>query len=101
MIKGSEDINDLKCEKILFPFSDNLMQYLQDYVVPEFIAFYIASAFERDAIYDGTIEHINITRSDIVPIEDAVFKLFEIKSSLRIINNNPLTLEKIKYSIED
>lgn len=40
-----EDISDEECEKVINPFYDNYDSYLEEYVVPEVIAFYIASSF--------------------------------------------------------
>ena len=40
-----EDISDEECEKVINPFYDNYDSYLEEYVVSEVIAFYIASSF--------------------------------------------------------
>ena len=40
-----EDISDEECEKVINPFYDNYHCYVEEYVMPEVIAFYIASSF--------------------------------------------------------
>lgn len=39
-----EDISDEELEKVINPFYDNYHEYIITYVMPEVIAFYIASA---------------------------------------------------------
>lgn len=45
-----EDIIDEECEKIIDPFYKNFDEYIITYVMPEVIAFYIASSFSRNAM---------------------------------------------------
>lgn len=45
-----EDISDEELEKVINPFYDNYHEYIITYVMPEVIAFYIASSFSRNAI---------------------------------------------------
>ena len=40
-----EDISDEELETIISPFYDNYHDYVEEYVMPEVIAFYIASSF--------------------------------------------------------
>lgn len=49
--KCNEDINDEECEKVIDPFYENYDSYLEEYVIPEVIAFYIASSFYRNAMW--------------------------------------------------
>ena len=42
-----EDISNEVCEKVIDPFYNNYDSYLEEYVVPEVIALYIASSFYR------------------------------------------------------
>lgn len=46
----NEDISNEKCEKVIDPFYKNFDEYIITYVMPEIIAFYIASSFSRNAI---------------------------------------------------
>ena len=40
-----EDISNEELETIINPFYDNYHNYVEEYVMPEVIAFYIASSF--------------------------------------------------------
>ena len=55
-----EDISDEECEKVINPFYDNYHCYVKEYVIPEVIAFYIASSFYRNAMWEATfLQHYN------------------------------------------
>ena len=45
-----EDISNEELETIINPFYDNYHNYVEEYVMPEVIAFYIASSFYRNAM---------------------------------------------------
>ena len=55
-----EDISDKKREKVIDPFYENYDSYLEEYAVPEVIAFYIASYFYRNAMCEVTLNNILI-----------------------------------------
>ena len=46
-----EDFTDEEYESILIPYEDNFKIYIEKYILPEIIAFAIASGFERNAIF--------------------------------------------------
>ncbi len=55
-----EDISDEECENVIDPFYNNYDSYLEEYVIPEVIAFYIASSFYRNAMWEATFkQHFN------------------------------------------
>ena len=101
-----EDISDEELEKVINPFYDNYYEYIITYVMPEVIAFYIASSYSRNAMWEATFyQHYN-SAIDIFNINDdgdynkiksEVIKLLRIKYSLEIINENPLDFKKIEY----
>ena len=39
----NEDISDEECKNVIDPFYDNFDEYVVTYIMPEVIAFYIAS----------------------------------------------------------
>lgn len=45
---------DEELEKIINPFYDNYHEYIITYVMPEVIAFYIASYYSRNAMWEAT-----------------------------------------------
>ena len=100
-----EDISDEELEKVINPFYDNYHEYIITYVMPEVIAFYIASSFYRNAMWESSFkqhynsgkEYLNIFDENHTKVKKEVIKLLRIKYSLEITNENPLGLERIEY----
>ena len=60
-----EDISDVECKKIINPFYDNYHTFIEEYVMPEVIAYYLANSFYRYAMWEATfLQHFN-SASDI------------------------------------
>lgn len=107
MIRKStdEDISDKELENVINPFYDNYHEYVVSYVMPEVIAFYLASSFSRNAMWEATfLQHynsakdiFNVDDNDYDKVRSEVIKLLRIKYSLEIINENPLDFKKIEY----
>lgn len=102
----NEDISDKELEKVINPFYDNYHEYITTYVVPEVIAFYIASSFSKNAMWEATFyQHYNSTKDifnvgddkDYESIKTEVIKLLRMKYSLEIISEDPLNRKKIEY----
>ena len=86
-----EDISDEELEKIINPFYDNYHEYIITYVMPEIIAFYIASSFIKNAMWEATFyQHYDSIKAEVI-------KLLRMKYSLEIICKNPLDFKKIGY----
>ena len=100
-----EDISDEECEKIIDPFYENYDSYLEEYVIPEVIAFYIASSFYRNAMQEATFKQhfnsafdmFNLTCNNYNRMKTEVIKLLRLKYSLEIISENPLDFKIIEY----
>lgn len=101
-----EDISDEECKNVIDPFYDNFDEYVATYIMPEVIAFYIASSFYRNAMWEATFyQHYNSAK-DIFNISDdenydkvkaEVIKLLRMKYSLEIICEDPLDFKRIEY----
>ena len=100
-----EDISDEECEKVIDPFYENYDSYLEEYVIPEVIAFYIASSFYRNAMWEATfLQHFN-SASDMFNLvsknykktKAEVVKLLRLKYALEIISEDPLDFKRIEY----
>lgn len=86
-----EYISDEECKNVIDPFYDNFDEYVITYVMPEAIAFYIASSFYRNAMWEATFfQHYNSAK-DIFNIDEKDYK----KLKTEVIN-----LLRIKYSLE-
>ena len=103
-----EDISDEELEKVINPFYDNYNEYIITYVMPEVIAFYIASFFSRNAMWEATFyQHYNSAKDtfnvsdaeDYESIKAEVIKLLRMKYSLEIISEEPLDLKKIEETL--
>lgn len=101
-----EDISDEELKKVINPFYDNYHKYIITYVLPEVIAFYIASSFSRNAMWGATFDQHYNSAKDIFNVNDdedyesiktEVVKLLRMKYSLEIISEDPLNLNKIEY----
>ena len=56
----NEDISNEELETIINPFYDNYHDYVEEYVMPEVIAYYIANSYYRNAMYEGSfLQHYN------------------------------------------
>ena len=102
-----EDISDEELEKVINHFYDNYHEYIITYVLPEVIAFYIASSFSRNAMWEATFyKHYNSAKDtfnisddeDYESIKAEVIKLLRMKYSLEIISEDPLDLKKSSIS---
>lgn len=99
------DITDEDFKKILIPFNDNYDEFLENYIMPEVIAFYIANSFYRDAMWKGSFKQhynsaadvINYFDEDFEKVKNSVIELLKIKYALEIINEDPLILKTTKY----
>ena len=100
-----EDITKEELKNVINPFYDNYDEFVEDYIMPEVIAFYIASSFYRNAMWEATfLQHynsasdmFNILNENYEKTKAEVIKLLRIKYSLEVINEDPLDLKKIEY----
>ena len=99
------DISDEDFKKILIPFNDNYNEFLENYIMPEVIAFYIANSFYRDAMWKGSFNQhynsaadlINYFDEDYEKVKADVINLLKIKYALEILSEDPLILKTTKY----
>lgn len=49
--KSNGDITDEEFEKIIIPFNKNVDDYILKYILYDFVAFYIASGYERSVYF--------------------------------------------------
>lgn len=95
------DITDKEFEKIYLPFYNNINDYLNNYVIPDLVAFYLANAYSRHCLSEcNLINHINSAidvfnvRCDIDKLIPSIKKILRIKYYLKIVKNNPMILKK-------
>ena len=95
------DITDKEFEKIYLPFYNNINDYLNNYVIPDLVAFYLANAYSIHFLSEcNLINHINSAidvfnvRCDIDKLIPSIKKILRIKYNLKIVKNNPMILKK-------
>ena len=95
------DITDKKCEKIYLPFYNNVNNYLNNYVIPDLVAFYLANVYSRHCLSEcNLINHINSAvdifncKCDINKLIPKVKEILKIKYNLVVKKNNPLRLKR-------
>ena len=101
----NDDITDEDFKKILIPFNDNYDEFLENYIMPEVIAFYIANAFYRNAMWKGSFKQhynssadvINYFDEDYEKVKADAISLLKIKYALEIISEDSLILKTTKY----
>ena len=104
-INNNMDITDKDFENIIIPFYNNYNDFVISYVMPEVIAFYIASSYYRNAMCNATLRQhynsakdiFNIDCEDYCKVKKEIVKLLDIKYSLKVISEDPLELKKIEY----
>lgn len=55
-----ENICDKELETMINHFYDNYHDYIEEYVLPEVITFYIASSFYRNAMWEATFSSLTL-----------------------------------------
>lgn len=95
------DITDKEFEEIYLPFYNNVNDYLNNYVIPDLVAFYLANGYSRHCLPDFPLRnHINSAidvfnvRCDIDKLIPSIKKILRIKYNLKIVKENPMILKK-------
>ncbi len=98
------EITDEDLDAVKYPHTEICHQYLEKYVVADYIAFYIATGYYHSALWESSFkQHFN-SAADIfnISLEDKdmviakVKEILNIKYSLHIIEENPkLKLDKL------
>lgn len=95
------DITDEEFEEKYGPFYDNFNNYMKTFVIPNVVAFYLASGYDRSCLDNCPLKnHINSAVdvfNIICDVDDLIPKIemiLGIKYNLKITQRNPLKLEK-------
>lgn len=95
------DITDKEFEKIYLPFYNNVNDYLNNYVIPDLVVFYLANEYSRNCLSEcNLINHINSAvdifncRCDISRLIPKVKEILKIKYNLVVKKTNPLRLKR-------
>ncbi len=100
------DISDKELAKFVNPHNRMFDNYLYEYIVPDAIAFYLASGYYNDAIWEGKFDsHINtvldmlnqvcLSKNIYNGIKKRTIKALKLKYGLIVISNDPLDFKKV------
>ncbi len=95
------DITDEEFEEKYGPFYDNFNDYMKTFVIPDVVAFYLASGYDRSCLDDCPLKnHINSAVDvfniicDVDELIPTIEMILKIKYNLKITQKNPLKIEK-------
>ena len=105
MIRKSRDLSKLTDEEfisITHPFDEKISNYISNEIINEFVAYYISTAFDMDAIWDEdfklscyagveTLAQLDDDSCDI----DKIKYILKDKYRLRVIQDKPTIIEKL------
>ncbi len=105
--KSAGNITDEEFEKIIIPFGKNVDDYILKYILYDFVAFYIASGYERSvfskttlkAEFNTAVELLGNINSNQCFDSKKIADILQTKFSLKIVSKKPLKLEKIEYKL--
>ncbi len=102
MIRKNYDLSEDEFFKIINPFDEALHNYVRTFL-HEYLAFYIATAYKMDALWEGTLSgHINTALDRICEVDiesDDIKKVKGIlknKYSLILTNDKSIKIQDIK-----
>lgn len=94
-------LNDDKFEEIYYPFSKNFNEYITRYIIPDVIAFYLASGYLRKCLSIDSLKRHIYSAKDVFNIKCDIDKLIpsiedilRIKYNLKIVNLDPMILKR-------
>lgn len=95
------DITDEEFERIYLPFYNNVNDYLNNYVIPDLVAFYLANGYSRHCLSECPLRnYINFAidvfncRCDMNKLIPKVKEILKIKYNIVVKNTNLLRLKR-------
>lgn len=91
-------ISDSDFERLIYPHIKMVDEYLETYIIPEFVAFYLASGFFTTSLYEepfrvhvtSILQTFNHKVSNMKQLKYNIRQLLTKKYGLIIINEKPL-----------
>ena len=106
-MEDGKDLTDKEFEDITYPHQLQTELFLEEYIIPEYVAFYIASGYYESAIWEGSFDILINSSADVFnyiindknKLKKAIIKLLRSKYSLNVISEKPtLKIEVIPLS---
>lgn len=96
------EITDEELDSVKYPHTEICHKYLEKYVVADYIAFYLATGYYHDALWESSFkQHFN-SAADIfnISLEDKNTVITKVKEILNIKYSLNITEEKPKLKLE-
>lgn len=95
-------LSDDEFENLVKPYNNLLSQYINNNILYEFVAFYIAKGYELNALFEddltshvySAIEHLSAVEFKKSYDYDKLKKVLQNKYFLEVINDSPLQVIK-------
>lgn len=97
------DVSDKELEDIIEPHHKKVEEYLEEYIVPEVVAYYFATGYYDSTMYEEKFQiHINSIMAELFNYEVQnkkqlkrnIRKLLKIKYGLEVEDEEPLDFKK-------
>ncbi len=97
-----KDIRDEEFEAIISSHYDNVKHYMISYVIPETIAFYLATGYYGSCMYEEPLKiHINsivaelfnYSIEDMMALKKEVKAILKLKYNLEVEDEDPLSFK--------
>lgn len=103
--ENGRDVTDEELETIINPFLEKCDSYLEKILIPDYIAFYIATGFRTNSIWEASfdvlihtaINSFNIASYSNEKMKQAVTNILYERYMLNVIKDIPLELGEIEY----
>lgn len=104
MIRSDFDISDEEFDKVSKPFVDEIKKYIRDNIIYEYMAFYIATGYNKDALFKGTLSGVfNAALDDLCELDfgssadiKKLKSILQEKYDLLLTSDTNLEIEKIQ-----
>jgi hypothetical protein len=98
--KKDMDMSDEEFEKITRPHNEMWDDFMNEFIIPECCAFYLASGYETSSVWEASFDtHINTMLSmlsqsysdvDVDKMKERISLILKVKYNYIIVNENPL-----------
>lgn len=104
MIRSDFDISDEDFYKVSKPFVDEIKKYIGENIIYEYMAFYIATGYKKDALFKGTLGGVfNAALDDLCELDfgssadiKKLKSILQEKYDLLLTSDTNLEIEEIQ-----
>ena len=98
---SEEDISDYEFQQIIEPHHNQFDRYFEEYVIPESIAYFLATGYYTSSMYEESFrihinsvlaEFFNYEVKDVKSLKKRIKRILLVKYSLKVDDEDPLDL---------